>query len=72
MSPVADYNLVEFCKFVPDNDRLLDMLRRFYGCLATALRYLHGSKIRYKDIKLENILVKGESVCLTDSGISLD
>ena len=72
MSPVADCNLVDFYLRVPEDDRLLPVLRRFYGCLATALQYLHGSKIRHKDIKPENILVKGETVYLTDFGIALD
>ena len=72
MSPVADCNLMKFYLRVPEDDRLLPVLRRFYGCLATALQYLHGSKIRHKDIKPENILVKGESVYLTDFGIALD
>ena len=72
MSPVADCNLVDFYLRVPEDDWLLPVLRRFYGCLATALQYLHCSKIRHKDIKPENILVKGESVFLTDFGISLD
>lgn len=72
MSPVADCDLLEFYSRVPEDDRLLNVLRTFYGCLATALRYLHDSKIRHKDIKPANILVKGESVYLADFGIALD
>lgn len=72
MSPVADCNLAEFYDQVPNNPQLLDVLRRFYGCLATALKYLHGSRIRHRDIKPENILVKGGTVYLADFGISLN
>jgi serine/threonine protein kinase len=34
--------------------------------------YLHENRIRHKDIKPQNVLVKGYQVFLTDFGISLD
>jgi serine/threonine protein kinase len=72
MSPVADCNLSEFLEMVPTNpDRKLP-LRGFFGCLTAALVYLHGKRIRHKDIKPQNILIKDDTVLFTDFGISLD
>lgn len=45
-------------------------LRQFFGCLATVVEYLYQYKIRHKDIKPQNILVKGDQVLLTDFGTS--
>ncbi|KAH7082896.1 kinase-like domain-containing protein [Paraphoma chrysanthemicola] len=72
MSPVADRNLDDFLDrdYIPPED--LSFLRTFYGCLARALRYLHGNQIRHKDIKSQNVLVKGHHVYLADFGLSLD
>ena len=44
------------------------LLTSFFGCLATAVAYLHDNKIRHKDIKLENNLVKDRKILLTDFG----
>src|SRR5271170_4962023 len=72
MSPVAEYNLKEFLTLdpLPAGDR--SFLRSFFGCLTTALCYLHDNQIRHKDIKPQNVLVKGHQIFLTDFGISLD
>ncbi|EPS38648.1 hypothetical protein H072_7646 [Dactylellina haptotyla CBS 200.50] len=49
------------------------LLRTYFGCLASALGYLHTSQIRHKDIKPQNILVMpGTGVLLTDFGLSFD
>ena len=72
LSPVADCNLAEFYNHVSEQSENLNLLRQFYGCLATALEYLHSSKIRHRDIKPENILIKSGCVYLADFGISLD
>ena len=72
MLPIADCNLAEYYDRIRDDPRKLDILRNFYGCLASALRYLHESSIRHRDIKPENILVKNDWVYLTDFGIALD
>jgi serine/threonine protein kinase len=72
MSPVAEYNLKDFLSLdpLPSGDR--SFLRTFFGCLAAALCYLHENQIRHKDIKPQNILVKGHQIFLTDFGLSLD
>jgi|SRR5579862_3325452 len=72
MSPVADSNLAEFLRLDPFPTERLISLRQFYGCLVSALDYLHENKIRHKDIKPSNILVYGEIVLITDFGTSLD
>lgn len=72
MTPVADYNLKDFLvrDALSAGDR--SFLRTFFGCLAQAVCYLHEQRVRHKDIKPENVLVKNERVYLTDFGISLD
>ena len=72
MTPIADYSLAEYLRVEPFPDERKSSLRCFYGCLSTALLYLHEKKIRHKDIKPGNILVKGDNVLLTDFGTSLD
>ncbi|KAH0536018.1 hypothetical protein FGG08_007085 [Glutinoglossum americanum] len=72
MSPVADSNLAQFLETDPFPAERLVSLRRFYGCLSSALLYLHENKIRHKDIKPMNILVHGDNVLITDFGTSLD
>jgi serine/threonine protein kinase len=47
-------------------------LRTFFGCLATALEFLHEQKIRHRDIKPGNILINRGRVFLTDFGLSLN
>jgi serine/threonine protein kinase len=76
MSPVADCNMVTFYDWAAKSGQDLNILREFPGCLANALRYLHSTKIRHKDIAPKNILVKinttGGIVYFTDFGISHD
>ncbi|KAL8716278.1 MAG: hypothetical protein Q9220_000183 [cf. Caloplaca sp. 1 TL-2023] len=49
----------------------VDCLRGYFVCLSQALRYIHESDVRHKDIKPENILIDASgSVVLTDFGIS--
>ena len=72
MSPIADCDLAEYYKQIPDDPRKMNILRKFYGCLVSTLKYLHKSSIRHRDIKPENILVKNDRVYLTDFGIALD
>jgi serine/threonine protein kinase len=72
MSPVADCNLSEFLPLVPASPDKMSLLRSFFGCLANAIAYLHGSEIRHKDIKPSNILIKGDNVLVADFGLSRD
>jgi len=55
---------------LPEEDIIF--LRRSFGCLATALAYLHGEKVRHKDIKPGNILLNDGAVYLCDFGVSRD
>jgi serine/threonine protein kinase len=47
-------------------------LRTFFGCLVSALAYLHNQNIRHKDIKPQNILVCRGDVMFSDFGLSRD
>ncbi|RYP57828.1 hypothetical protein DL770_010577 [Monosporascus sp. CRB-9-2] len=75
MNPLAECNLYEFLSR-PDRyeERNYErLLAGFFGCLTTALAQLHYTyRIRHKDIKPQNILVKGDNVLLADFGIALD
>lgn len=70
MTPVADMNLATYLKATDKPESRKACLRRFFGCLATALSYLHDKHIQHKDIKPANILVKDQQVYLTDFGTS--
>lgn len=72
MAPVGDCNLYEYYDLARDSPDKLSLLRSFFGCLTNALQYVHSIKIRHRDIKPQNVLVKGERVFLTDFGIALD
>ncbi|KAL1853276.1 hypothetical protein Daus18300_011844 [Diaporthe australafricana] len=44
------------------------VLRRFYGCLAGAVNYLHQNQIRHRDITARNILIYQDEVYISDFG----
>lgn len=71
MTPVADCNLRQFLDEAEQSQQK-HLLRSFYGCLITAVHYLHQNRIRHKDLKPQNILLKGTKVLITDFGTSLD
>jgi serine/threonine protein kinase len=49
----------------------LVMLQNFFFCLCQALKYLHDSNLRHKDIKPENIIIDfSGNVVMMDFGIS--
>ena len=70
MTPVADMNLATYLKTNMNPESRKICLRRFFGCLAAALSYLHDRRVQHKDIKPANILVKKQYVYLTDFGTS--
>ncbi|KAI9747817.1 MAG: hypothetical protein M1835_001965 [Candelina submexicana] len=71
MAPVAECNLFQFFTW-PKNSGYKALLRTFFGCLANALKYLHDSNVRHKDIKPQNILINRRTVLFTDFGLSRD
>lgn len=70
MTPVADMNLATYLRRTSQPESKKICLRRFFGCLANALNYLHSQHVQHKDIKPANILVKQQEVYLTDFGTS--
>jgi serine/threonine protein kinase len=51
---------------------MLKPLLMWQGCLAKAIDYLHEMRIKHKDLKPANILVKDGHVLIADFGISKD
>ena len=74
MSPVADCNLRQYLEHAETSSApfISVRLQGWFGCLATAVQYLHAIKIRHRDIKPANILVHGDRVLLVDFELSLD
>ena len=72
MEPVADMDLKDFLRRTPFPEDDLDVLRTYFGCLCSAMTYLHQKNCRHKDIKPANILVKDYQVYITDFGLALD
>ena len=70
MSPVAEMDLGAYLTRATISNH--PELRTFFGCLATALEYLHVHKVRHKDIKPANILVYRGKVLFTDFGLSFN
>ncbi|KAH7121914.1 Hsp70 protein-domain-containing protein [Dactylonectria estremocensis] len=70
MQPVGDHNLAEYYHKAKDSSDKISLMRSFFGCLANAMQYLHAANIRHRDIKPQNIIVKGERVLITDFGIA--
>jgi serine/threonine protein kinase len=68
MTPIADRDLTTYLASV--TPAKYPELRTFFGCLATALEFLHLQNIRHKDIKPGNILVHSGKVLFTDATAS--
>lgn len=74
MMPVADSNLQEFLQRAETSPepQYAVRIREWFGCLATAVQYLHTNHIRHRDIKPANILVHGTNILLVDFELALD
>jgi serine/threonine protein kinase len=74
MSPVADSNLKDFLQLAEASSKphYALRIREWFGCLATAIQYLHTHRIRHRDIKPANILVHGANILLVDFELALD
>ncbi|OCL04927.1 kinase-like protein, partial [Glonium stellatum] len=82
MQPVADMDLGEYLaetdslpEGAPSNLEWLarcNRLKRWMRCLVQAMEYIHGERIRHKDLKPANILVQGENIHITDFGVAKD
>ena len=72
MEPVAETDLRQYLirPLFPEHD--LPNLRCFFGCLCSAVQYLHRQGCRHKDLKPCNILIIQDKVLITDFGIALD
>lgn len=70
MEPVAQCNMLDYLQNIESPQ--IPVLRKFFGCLATAVTYLHDQKMHHMDIKLENILVKRDEVFVSDFGAAHD
>ncbi|KAL8853107.1 MAG: hypothetical protein Q9221_001989 [Calogaya cf. arnoldii] len=73
MEPVADMNLSTFLEHFNRNRELWSpSLRSYFGCLANAVGHLHTQRIRHRDLKPPNILVKDFKIYIADFGTSRD
>lgn len=74
LSPVAESNLAQYLEaVVPPSDDSRAHLKRFFGCLVSALLYIHQSSFTHGDIKPLNVLITAEktpNVMLCDFGAS--
>lgn len=69
MKPVAECNLYDFLSRPGGlKDRERHDIRNFYGCLASAVNYLHGCNIRHRDLSSRNILIHQGIVFISDLG----
>jgi ankyrin repeat protein/serine/threonine protein kinase len=82
--PVAEFNLLDFMETVEtilvsgsvsySDFTAVRSLASFFGCMISALSYIHGNRIEHMDIKPRNFLVErrkdGHKIYVADFGIS--
>jgi serine/threonine protein kinase len=72
MEPVADTDLRHYLANATGSKKERSTLCKMFGCLSSAVAYLHLNKCRHKDLKPHNILIKDEKVYVADFGLALD
>ncbi|KAH7371293.1 hypothetical protein BKA66DRAFT_573024 [Pyrenochaeta sp. MPI-SDFR-AT-0127] len=78
LHPVAECDLHQFLKHSQAYDFMdrRKLLLRCFGCLTSALAYMHAQQIRHKDVKPQNVLLEytasGTNLLFTDFGIAMD
>lgn len=71
MQPIADMNLQEYLDRMSHTENRVST-QFFFGCLASAMAYLHENNVRHRDLKPRNVLIKDKRVYLADFGHALD
>lgn len=79
MKPVAKMDLWHYMgEFLRKNHNSMlpstaqKQFKTFFGCIASAICYIHDSGVRHKDIKPQNILLYNGKIFVTDFGIAFD
>jgi serine/threonine protein kinase len=76
LDPVADTDLQQYLEHVdstdpgPERVEACDHMLSWTGCLIRALEYMHEMRVKHRDIKASNILIKNNTIYLTDFSIS--
>jgi tRNA A-37 threonylcarbamoyl transferase component Bud32 len=73
ITPIAEGNLAWYLEKVSDEnfpESSLKLLRTWFACLVGGLAHVHKNKTSHKNIKPNNILVKGSNILLTDFSIA--
>jgi serine/threonine protein kinase len=71
LEPVAETDLHSWMERAAEKQFVeadLEILNRWYSCLANTVEYIHKNVVRHKDLKPSNVLVKGTEIWITDFG----
>ena len=75
MEPLADRDLKDFligCAEKNFPTEMTKMILPWFACLLHALDFAHHEKVKHRDIKLANILLKGSHIYLSDFSLAKD